>query len=94
MNRFITLMPRNILYLVCLLSGSVCAQEINAESVIGAPTQEGNKLWEGVKKTWRDDIQFHGFLSQGLYVTSPASPVLAPARRYKPCTAKLKLLNA
>lgn len=70
MNRFITLMPRNILYLVCLLSGSVCAQEINAESVIGAPTQEGNKLWEGVKKTWRDDIQFHGFLSQGLFSSS------------------------
>ena len=63
-------MPRNILYLVCLLSGSVCAQEINAESVIGAPTQEGNKLWEGVKKTWRDDIQFHGFLSQGLFSSS------------------------
>ena len=63
-------MPRNILYFVCLLSGSVCAQEINAESVIGAPTQEGNKLWEGVKKTWRDDIQFHGFLSQGLFSSS------------------------
>ncbi len=63
-------MPRNILYFVCLLSGSVCAQEIDTESVIGAPTQEGNKLWEGVKKTWRDDIQFHGFLSQGLFSSS------------------------
>ena len=35
-----------------------------------APTQEENKLWEGVKKTWRDDIQFHGFLSQGLFSSS------------------------
>jgi hypothetical protein len=63
-------MLRNILYFVCLLSCSVCAQEIDTESVIGASTQEDNKLWEGAKKAWRDDIQFHGFLSQGLFSTS------------------------
>jgi hypothetical protein len=27
-------------------------------------------------------------------VTSPASPVVAPARRYRPCAAKLKFLSA
>jgi len=53
-----------------LLSFSVCAQEISPESAIAVPAQEENKLWEDVKKTWRDDIQFHGFLSQGLFSTS------------------------
>ena len=69
MNRFITLMLTNI-FIAFLLSFSVCAQEISSESIMDVPTQEENKLWEGVKKTWRDDIQFHGFLSQGLFSTS------------------------
>jgi len=69
MNRFITLMLTNI-FIVFLLSFSVCAQEISSELIMDPPTQEENKLWEGVKKTWRDDIQFHGFLSQGLFSSS------------------------
>jgi len=58
------------IFIAFLLSFSVCAQEISSESIMDAPTQEENKLWEGVKKTWRDDIQFHGFLSQGLFSSS------------------------
>ena len=58
--------------MACLLSFSVCAQEsaIASESVIDAPAQEENRLWENLKKTWKDDIQVHGFLSQGLFSSS------------------------
>jgi len=56
--------------MACLFPLSVCAQEIVSESVIDTPAQEENRLWESVKKTWKDDIQFHGFLSQGLFSSS------------------------
>ncbi|MCF7970267.1 MAG: hypothetical protein K9L22_03760 [Methylococcaceae bacterium] len=70
MNRFIILMLSNIIYMACLFSFSVCAQESALESMVEAPIQEENRLWKSVKQTWKDDIQFHGFLSQGLFSTS------------------------
>ncbi|MDF1582490.1 MAG: hypothetical protein RQ733_01890 [Methyloprofundus sp.] len=70
MSQFITLMLRNILYLAYLFSCSVYAQVINNASSIAVPSEQENRAWESVKKTWRDDIQFHGFLSQGLFSSS------------------------
>jgi len=67
MNRFITLMLNNFIlgFSLCVLSFPVCAQEVKAETEI-----EKNLVWENMKQVWQDDIQFHGFLSQGLFSTS------------------------
>ncbi|NOQ12948.1 MAG: hypothetical protein GQ583_00505 [Methyloprofundus sp.] len=66
MKRFISLTLGKLIYILCVFSFSVSAQQVELESAV---EQEGFD-WSTLKKTWEDDIQFHGFFSQGLFHTT------------------------
>ncbi len=50
---------------LCALSFSVNAQQVDTTSDVELQQETFN--WSALKKTWEDDIQFHGFFSQGLF---------------------------
>ena len=55
---------------VCFLSFfpfAQAAQELNTSLEPQEPQQQEGFDWSPYKKTWEDDIQFHGFFSQGLF---------------------------
>lgn len=67
MKIFISLAPSKLLYFIACLCFSfvVSAQETTPDLVVTEP------IWkENLKKIWEEDIQFHGFLSQGLFHTT------------------------
>lgn len=73
MKQFITLVLNKLVYFLCILSLSVSAQQDQAElsPVAKEPLlQQEDFNWSKLKKTWDDDIQFHGFFSQGLFHTT------------------------
>lgn len=68
------LILKSILYCLYVFSYSAGAEELTSKSVMLdsddlANTQEGFD-WEPYQKVWQDDVQFHGFLSQGLFHSS------------------------
>ncbi|NOR81097.1 MAG: hypothetical protein GQ529_09755 [Methyloprofundus sp.] len=67
MKTFISLMLGKLVYFLCIFSFSVSAQQVELEPVKLEPIQQENFNWPALKKAWDDDIQFHGFLSQGLF---------------------------
>lgn len=69
MKPFITLMLNKLIYLLCIFSFAVNAQQVEPASQ-KPPIQQDRFDWSALKKVWQDDIQFHGFLSQGLFHTS------------------------
>ncbi|NOQ17386.1 MAG: hypothetical protein GQ581_10040, partial [Methyloprofundus sp.] len=68
------LILKSILCCLYVLSYSVSAEELTSKPVLldsedSANTKEGFD-WAPYQKVWQDDVQFHGFLSQGLFHTS------------------------
>lgn len=70
MKRFIILMFSKLVYLLCFISFIASAQPVDIEEVVEEPLQQEGFDWAGLKKVWDDDIQFHGFFSQGLFHTT------------------------
>lgn len=71
MKRFIFLILHNLVFLFFVFSSfTVIAQQIELETEVKEPLLEESFNWSSLKKVWEDDIQFHGFLSQGLFHSS------------------------
>lgn len=62
---FFYLIFSKLLYLLCLFSLTVCAQEKTLEPFLAESSWQ-----DSLKQAWDDDVQFHGFLSQGLFHTT------------------------
>lgn len=70
MKTFVSLMLGKLIYCLYIVSFSVSAQQIELEPEAKEPAQPEGFDWSTLKKTWNEDIQFHGFLSQGLFSTT------------------------
>ena len=70
MTSFISLMLIKAVCFICLLSFAVTAQGVDLLLNGQEPKQQENFDWSRYKKIWEDDIQFHGFFSQGLFHSS------------------------
>ncbi|MCK5356094.1 MAG: hypothetical protein KAJ63_13330, partial [Methyloprofundus sp.] len=70
MKKLFFLMFNNLVHTLtlCALSFSVNAQQVDTTSDVELQQETFN--WSALKKTWEDDIQFHGFFSQGLFHTT------------------------
>lgn len=65
MKIFTSLMLSKSFYFLLVYSFAVCAQDVSSDLNLQETSWQ-----QGLQKIWRDDIQFHGFLSQGLFSTS------------------------
>ncbi len=65
MKIFTSLMLNKFFYVLFFLTFSLCAQAVDSELNLTETSWQ-----QGLQKVWRDDIQFHGFLSQGLFSTT------------------------
>ncbi len=70
MKIFVSLMLNKLIYFLCIFSFAVNAQQVELETTKLEPAQAEYFDWSVLKKVWEDDIQFHGFLSQGLFHTT------------------------
>ncbi|NOQ64546.1 MAG: hypothetical protein GQ582_08550 [Methyloprofundus sp.] len=67
MKKFIFLILNSLAYTMYALSFSLNAQQITEDTQADIALQQETFNWSTLKKTWEDDIQFHGFFSQGLF---------------------------
>ncbi|BCG64261.1 MAG: hypothetical protein methR_P2034 [Methyloprofundus sp.] len=65
MKLFTSLMLSKSFYFLLVYSFAICAQDVSSDLNLQETSWQ-----QGLQKIWRDDIQFHGFLSQGLFSTS------------------------
>ena len=55
---------------MCVFSFSANAQQVGLDSAVKKSAQQEGFDWSALEKVWVEDIQFHGFLSQGLFHTT------------------------
>lgn len=68
MKTSISLTLARLVCIFCVFSFSVSAQQVELEPVVEkASVQQDSFDWATLEKVWTDDIQFHGFFSQGLF---------------------------